>query len=122
MSYNLFLDDERYPKNVSWISLPLVEWTVVRNYDQFVKIITERGLPNNVSFDHDLADAHYQHYIETRGQGDPNTAVFKEKTGYECARWLKEYCTNNHLPIPPFTVHSMNPIGKQNIIRLLTNT
>ena len=41
MSYNLFLDDMRYPKDVKWIELPLVEWTIVRNYKEFGSFVEE---------------------------------------------------------------------------------
>ena len=56
MYYNLFLDDERFPCKVSWINLPPVQWEIVRNYSQFIQIITERGLPEHISYDHDLSD------------------------------------------------------------------
>ena len=55
----LFLDDERAVKDVTWIELPLGPWTVVKNYRQFVEYITNNGLPEVISFDHDLADEHY---------------------------------------------------------------
>jgi len=34
--YNLFLDDDpsRIPHKLTWVMLPLVEWTFVRNYDE----------------------------------------------------------------------------------------
>ena len=57
--YYLFLDDERYPKQVTWVNLPLVDWVIVRNYNEFVKKIEEDGMPVFISFDHDLADEHY---------------------------------------------------------------
>ena len=109
--YNLFLDDERFPKNVTWIQLPLVNWIIVRDFKQFVNIIEKRGLPNTVSFDHDLAEDHYRTTIPK--------IDYKEKTGYECAKWLVEYCMERNLNFPNYTVHSMNPIGKQNIISLI---
>lgn len=33
---NLFLDDERNVGDVTWVTLPSVHWTIVRNYKQFV--------------------------------------------------------------------------------------
>lgn len=70
----LFLDDIRWPieafqytKNeIFWEK----EWSIVRNYQQFVDWIIENGLPKLISFDHDLADEHYW---------AQNTNVFVEK-------------------------------------------
>lgn len=104
MNYNLFLDDERVPKNVRWVKLPLVSWSIVRNYNDFTSFITKNGCPKIVSFDHDLADAHYL--------GKETV----EKTGYDCAKWLVKYCMNKEILCPDYYVHSLNPIGKQNII------
>lgn len=123
-NYNIFLDDVRSPNNVTWVNLPLYEWIVVRNYDQFVNIIKQNGVPNFVSFDHDLADEHYRpsmynpdgHYSNYYTDG-----TFKEKTGYDCAKYLIEYCIDNNLKLPNYLVHSMNPIGKYNIISILEN-
>ena len=108
--YKLFLDDVRNPKDVKWINLPLGPWVIVRNYHDFVKYITSNGLPEFVAFDHDLADEHYG--------ANPVNASFKEKTGYDCAKWMVEYCMDNNKSFPSYVVHSMNPIGKMNIIAL----
>ena len=54
MSYKLFLDDVRNPRDVKWAEMPLGPWVIVRNYDDFVKYITSNGLPEFVAFDHDL--------------------------------------------------------------------
>jgi hypothetical protein len=97
---NLFLDDIR---EVEWIyngemrdylKLP---WVTVRTYEEFVKWIEENGMPNFISFDHDLGT---------------------EKTGYDCAFWLVEYCMDNNVPLPKYNVHSANPVGRQNIFSL----
>jgi hypothetical protein len=40
---------------------------------------------------------------------------FKEKTGYDCAKWLCNYCIDNGIPLPEYYVHSMNPVGRENI-------
>ena len=93
--YNLFLDDIRVPsaaflytKNSYYI---MEDWEVVRSYDEFVALVKDKGLPEIVSFDHDLADAHY----------DPSTwtanFVYKEKTGMDCVKWMVEYCMDNQL-------------------------
>lgn len=113
-SYNLFLDDERLPHNVTWVNLPESQhYTIVRNYNEFVDLITLRGIPRFVSYDHDLADSHYGHGL--RGDQIPYD-TYKEKTGYDCAKWLVNECMIKGVKHPPYIVHSMNPVGKQNII------
>jgi len=124
MSYNLFLDDEREVKHVKWIDLPPYHWVVVKSYDQFVSTIKERGIPSAVSFDHDLAEEHYKEYHVANDQkmlsfGTIRYHVFKEKTGYEAAKWLAEHCIETKTPIPEYYVHTLNNIGKLNIISVL---
>lgn len=112
----LFLDDIRYPFEAYHYTKKDIflrkDWYIVRNYEQFVNRILEKGLPEMISFDHDLAD---EHYLE------PNSPEFVEKTGYDCAKWLIEYCMDNDADLPKFYCHSMNPVGKQNIEGLLNN-
>lgn len=102
--YNLFLDDERVPKDVTWLTLPKGPWLIVRNFAQFQALILQRGLPRHVSFDHDLAD-----------MGPP------ERSGKTCANYLVEYCMEHNLPAPAFTVHSKNPEGAASITSYLNN-
>lgn len=72
----------------------------VRSYREFVDWITFHGLPAYISFDHDLGLA---------------------ESGYDCAKWLVEYCLDHEVSLPDFDVHSQNPVGKENIIALLNN-
>lgn len=88
---HLFLDDLRVVPN---------GFSGVKSYLEFTDFILKNGLPEFISFDHDLGE---------------------EKTGYDCAKWLVEYCMNNKFPLPEFFVHSQNPVGKENIQRLLDN-
>jgi hypothetical protein len=116
--YNLFLDDERFPSKVTWCVLPTYHdphWKIVRNYDEFVAAIKELGVPQFVSFDHDLAD---EHYVEGFAGATPRTD-YREKTGYDCAKFLLAHCMENGHHLPPFAVHSMNPVGRENIRALL---
>lgn len=100
MKYNLFLDDIREP--------PCDDvYVVVRNYDEFVNCILAKGVPDHVSFDHDLSDLHYQ------GRAGV------EKTGYDCAKWLAEHCEQHNFEPPTYAVHSMNPVGANNIRRCM---
>ena len=87
------------------------DWVIVRSYDEFVNHITENGIPDLISFDHDLGIEHIQYYF--------NNVV--EKTGKDCAKWLVDYCIDNQLELPKYYVHSANPIGRQNIINYLEN-
>jgi hypothetical protein len=109
MSYNLFLDDTREPHK--FLNDYIRAWSVVRTYSQFCNIITEQGLPGFISFDHDLADEHYVQSVDY--------TKFKEKTGYDCALWLINYCQRTKKPLPNWQVHSMNPVGRVNINDLL---
>ena len=123
MVYNLFLDDVRNPEDAFWyMHLPIynqLKWEVVRSYDEFVKIIEEKGLPMTLSIDHDLADFHYK----TMNHGDTiNYDNLTEKTGYDCAKWLVDYCVDNKLTLPKdIYIHSMNPVGRKNIQMLFIN-
>ncbi|KFF29696.1 hypothetical protein IQ37_04605 [Chryseobacterium piperi] len=88
------------------------DWYIVRNYQEFVKRILEDGLPDMISFDHDLADIHYF---------DVDISEFAEKTGCDCAKWLIEYCMDHQMNLPEFYSHSMNPVGRDNMMNLLEN-
>jgi hypothetical protein len=113
--YYLFLDDERNPSDVNWIKIPNVRWSVCRNFHEFKKYIDVWGMPEAISFDHDLAPEHYEACInETHDYG--NIA-----TGYDCAKWLVEYCRQSRKKIPQYTVHSLNPVGRENITTYLEN-
>lgn len=116
----LFLDDIRDPIHAYGYThyTPFItkKWDVVRNYNQFVDYIHKNGLPLFISFDHDLADDQY-----SIGSFWDDPEKMKEKTGYDCAKFLIEYCIDKSLILPDYYVHSMNPVGKRNIIELLKN-
>ena len=118
MNKKLFLDDIRDPKDVMYYiqnNIYWQDWFIVRDYDEFVLWIESNGLPDLISFDHDLADEHYTHPT------DIVNYPYKEKTGFECAKWLVEYCEDNELKLPECMVHSANPIGADNINTYLKN-
>lgn len=116
MKRALYLDDCRIPMDIIPGYRP---WSVVTNYKEFVKHITKHGLPDYISFDHDLADEHTTDFtIQTATEGCcvPNYDSYTEKTGLDCAKWLvEEYCQKKNLPLPLCSVHSQNPIGAKNI-------
>ena len=114
MSYKLFLDDVRRPATTfHYMELPVYNepnWIIVRNYYAFISLVQKKGVPETISFDHDLADVHYKQ------QDFDYTDENLEKTGYHCARWLIYYCLDNNLKLPhEVIVHSMNPYGSKNI-------
>ena len=123
MSNKLFLDDVRNPIDcILYIKDKIYaeEWDIVRNYNEFINYITENGIPDLISFDHDLADEHYSPTMYDGGSLYNHLySEFKEKTGYDCAKWLCDYCSQNGLPLPTYLVHSMNPVGRDNILGVL---
>lgn len=129
----LFLDDFRWPTDCAKYMHVAIgpqniiytnpNWDVVRNYPEFVSYIERNGLPELISFDHDLADGHY-HTNMQEGVLNYQAESFGDdfnKTGYHCAQWLVNYCMDNSKPLPEFLVHSMNPVGTVNIQSLLDN-
>ena len=125
--YNLFLDDFRVPSDCSrYMTNPefylLNKWEIVRNYDEFVKFIEKNGLPEVISFDHDLADEHYSQDMYAGNEVyDENYKNFTEKTGYDCTKWLVDYCMDRNIDVPDYMVHSKNPAGAKNIWSYLEN-
>ena len=85
----LFLDDTR--------DAPDDTWMVVRSFEAFTAWIKRWGVPDVISFDHDLG--------------------FAVPTGMDCAKWI----VAQGLFLKDFRVHSANPVGKENIEKLLLN-
>jgi hypothetical protein len=102
----LWLDDYRNPFDIEtdWmIFSPIgrdVEIHWVKNYQEFIDWITENDLPDGVCFDHDLGE---------------------EKTGYDCTKWLVDFCLDRNIQLPPYNIQSGNTCGKENINGLLKN-
>lgn len=87
----LFIFDENEPCGIFW----------AKTQTEFENYIKEHGLPDVISFDNDLGI----------GNGE----------GYDCAKWLVEYCMNNNVQLPEWYIHSTNPVAKENIENLLIN-
>lgn len=126
----LWLDDVRNPFEDDWLPLwaPRKDYSEVvwvENFQEFTDWISENGLPYCICFDHDLADEHYtpahlwEDYQASKQYQERQN--YTEKTGYDCAKWLVDYCMDNEEPIPPYRVHSANPVGRDNIISYLEN-
>ena len=97
----LYLDDVR--------DLPDESFLLARSYEQAVLFVKENGIPPFISFDHDLASIHYDPSTWTEG------FEYSEKTGLDCAKYLIDYCRDRGLKLPEVKVHSMNPVGRENI-------
>lgn len=115
MKTALYLDDVRTPTE----TIPgFHPWNVVRNYDEFVEHIKKFGIPDLISFDHDLArehqDDYYKQFLEN-GFQNPDYESYKEKTGMDCANFVAEYCQKMNVPLKGCCVHSHNPVGAKNI-------
>jgi hypothetical protein len=132
--YNLFLDDTRMPKdayihnNNSLVSLNAKsdisddDWVIVRNYTEFAQTLELLGMPEAVSFDHDLCYEHIKHYFNTTvSTGVIEYGNLKEKTGMHCAqefvRKWQELKQNKQLRV---FIHSANQYGVVEIGNILS--
>ena len=93
----LWLDDYRNPKNYL---IRDYEITWVKTFEEFCSHLEKNGLPDIVCFDHDLGT---------------------EKSGYDCAKYLVNYCQQHNLDIPQYDIQSSSVVGKENIRSLMDN-
>jgi hypothetical protein len=95
----LYLDDIRSPCDDSFV--------VVRSVKEAIGFVLENGMPDFISFDHDLG-------CSNDGQIYPS--------GYDFVKWLVEADMSGAINISDdfsFAVHSQNPVGTKNIEALL---
>lgn len=116
----LWLDDMRNPNNYLYtkksdsnaflrnksfydkiINTYDVKFTWVKNLKEFSNYILKNGMPDLISFDHDL------------GKGI--------EKGLDCAKWLVNYCKTKNIKLPKCYAHSANINGRQEINNLLNN-
>lgn len=110
----LWLDDTRDPFTAEWcvniknkldmtsvdMSQPIqVDVVWAKNANEF-KVYFKHLVPDMIHFDHDLGE---------------------DETGYDCMKWLCEYCLDNGVSIPKCYSHSSNPIGRANILGYYSN-
>jgi hypothetical protein len=116
----IYLDDVRTP-----ISQGLDKvWTVVRSYEEFINKVSYIGLKNIevISLDHDLGpSAMAEYYTNVSPNYKLDYGNIKEKTGYDCAKWLVEHSIEQDVPLPQIYTHSANPIGSANIMGYINN-
>jgi hypothetical protein len=111
----IYLDDVRIPNDP--------RWTVVKNYDEFVAVITTFGLENIelISLDHDLGDTAMMEWhtnVYHNFKLDYNNIT--EKTGMDCTKWLVEQWMNGE-PVCEVKIHSANAIGSANMMGYINN-
>lgn len=100
--------------------IPLDDWKIVRSYNNFVTAIDYLGIPNVVSFDHDLTEECMELYMtNTRYTGFIEYDNLPKRTGWHCAKYLIEKCRELKVDFPKYFVHSANEYGTQNIKRLI---
>lgn len=100
----IWLDDKRNPdgpygyKGDRWIDLAPIpkpfETTWIKDPESFKAWVNKYGLPDAICFDHDLGEC---------------------ESGYDCAKFVIDYCLDNNVPVPKYVVQSSNPVGKANI-------
>ena len=108
MSYKLFIDDERMPSDVTWLNVHYYDndFIVVRNWAEVYETVIILGMPEFISFDHDLGA--------------------NERTGYEICQHLcdLDMDSERNIQFPDnftFAIHSKNPIGAENIRKYKEN-
>jgi hypothetical protein len=124
----LYLDASKTPvRNITGYA----PWAVVRNFPDFAGHIMRHGIPDYISFEHDLAEEHFADFAANQAQGVMAIEYdsFTEKTGYHCAQWLISFCEMHRqngadMSLSPHRIktvgiHSDNPAGAVNIMHLL---
>jgi hypothetical protein len=112
----LYLDDVRIPKDE--------RWEVVTSYDEFIRHIELNGIENYdcISLDHDLGEeAMREYYGNVKPNGVLDYNNIKEKTGYDCAKWVIQKSINENKAVPKIYCHSANPVGSENIINYINS-
>jgi len=111
----IYLDDVRTPVDK--------DWTIVRNFDEFVSTVMYIGLNNIelISLDHDLGDtamAEWHRNVYHNYTLDYNNIT--EKTGMDCAKWLVDQWLEG-APVVDVVVYSSNAIGSANMMGYINN-
>lgn len=128
----LWLDDKRDPFEREWNDyikgiVPSnglnynIAWVKDRN--EFFKYLRENGLPDFISWDHDLAEEHYtpEEYWDDydRSKAYQESQNYIHPTGAVVALEFIQYCRYYMRQIPDYHIHSENPVGADNIRTIL---
>lgn len=99
----LWVDDARNPLEDDWLNFsPIgrnckVIWA--QSYQEAIDFL-EKEWPDAICLDHDLGE---------------------EKSGYDIAKYIVNRCIDDGRKLPEFASQSANPVGRENIITLLSN-
>lgn len=99
----LWVDDARNPMGDDWMNFsPIgrnckVIWA--QSYQEAIDFL-EKEWPDAICLDHDLGE---------------------EKSGYDIAKYIVDRCIDEGKKLPEFASQSANPVGRENIITLLSN-
>ena len=87
------------PETLEAYTAPDIEWTWVKNYDDFCKHLLKHGIPDIFAFDHDLSDDSYVLWHKHKGyvNEEINYDEYKEKTGYHWAHFLVNLCMDSKI-------------------------
>ena len=125
----LWLDDIRNPFITDWLMQYAPQFAYgegetiwVKSYSEFIDWINTNGLPDMISFDHDLGEDVAKETV-SNGMSKRQARIQKRETksGFDCAKWLVEYCMDKDLDLPEIGIQSANPVGADNIRGLLLN-
>ncbi len=126
----LWLDDIRNPREEIWCNWIIeaglnpgdynIVW--VKSYAEFTKWISTNGLPAVICFDHDLGEDVAKGRV-SKGMSKRQARILKRESlsGFDCAKWLIEFCLDNLINAPEFKIQSANPVGAENIKGLIEN-
>lgn len=127
----IFLDDERTPRDVTWVGLSdPEEYQIARNFQEFrdlVRMALKAGYIPEVSFDHDLQDFHRVSEIlgdpdllaNVKAYGKPTLEDpdLYEMTGMSCMNYLCNavlaHRRHEEAAMVFHTFHTKNPVMKE---------
>ena len=95
---------EYYENNIFNQYNPNFIW--VKSLKEFSNYILNNGLPDMISFDHDIKPKNYYGKFET---------------GADVAKWLVNFCNSNNIKLPWTFIHSANENGRTNIGTVLNS-
>lgn len=128
----LWLDDLRNPYLNTEYKVPteFLEGNMVwvRSYDELKMWIGLYGLPDSISFDHDLGDTHYtpEKYWDDYDLSKTwqDIQEHTEKTGLDCVKYIINKLLDSEVNVkdfPTMRFHSANPVGNDNMQNLWKN-